>query len=122
MHKVLFIYKGTIGSILACYIKRLYDVMVLEYELDASGILSETALTDVALALIVGQELPDDAFQAIRKQGGNAAIVWLCQDRNNKDIPDASVEKFIFDGTDEWIEFNDVLEKYLKPFHKNIII
>jgi hypothetical protein len=42
MHKILFICKGTIGSILACYIKRIYDVMVLEYELNAADILADT--------------------------------------------------------------------------------
>ena len=74
--------------------------------------------TDIALVLVVSQELPDDVFQTVRKH--NAPIVWLYQDRNNKDIPDAFVEKYICDGTDEWAVFNDVLEKYLKSFHKKI--
>ena len=86
--------------------------------IDPDDILSEAPSTDVALVLVVSQEFHDDVFQAIRKQAGNAPIVWLCQDRNNKDIPDASVEKYICDGTDEWVVFNDVLEKYLKSFQK----
>ena len=92
--------------------------MVLEYELDPGDILSEAPPTDVALVLVVGQEFTDDVFQAIHKQAGNAPIVWLCQDRNNKELPNASVEKYICDGTGEWEVLNDVLEKYLKPFYK----
>jgi len=75
MHKVLFIYKGTIGSILACYFKRLYDVMVLEYELDPADILSDALPTDVALVFVVGQDFPDDVFHAIPKQASNDLFV-----------------------------------------------
>jgi hypothetical protein len=92
--------------------------MVLEYERDPADILSEAQLTDVALVLVVGQEFPDELYHAIGKQAGNAPIVWLCQDRNNKNIPAASLEKYTCDGTDEWEVLNDVLGRYLKPFHK----
>ena len=93
-------------------------MIVLEYELEAKDILPDAPPNDVALVLVVSQEFPDDVFHAIHKQASNAPIVWLCQDRNKKELLDASVEKCICDGTDEWVVFNDVLEKYLKSFHK----
>lgn len=94
--------------------------MVLEYELEPAVIFSDAPPTDVALILVVSQEFPDDVFQAMNKQVGKVPIVWLCQDRNNEELPDALVEKYVCDGTDEWDVFYDVLERYLKAFHNKL--
>lgn len=98
MHKMLFIYNGTIGSILSSYVEKNYRVTVLDFVLDSKDLDSENLIDDIALVLVVGQEFPPDVYTAIRRLSENAPIVWLCQDKNNQELPDKSVQRIVCDG------------------------
>ena len=118
MKSMLFVYNGTVGAILASFIKKHFIVHVFEYGLDAGEFAEDLALNEVnddtVLALVIGQEFPVDVFYAIQRLAGVAVpIVWLCQDQNNHEIPDASVQRHVCNGPDEWLVFTNTLNRYL---------
>jgi hypothetical protein len=104
MKTILFIYKGTVGSILSHYIKP-----------DPADLLADIPKpTDVILILVVSQYFEVDVFNAV-KHISNAPVVWMCQDGNNNEVPASSVKKYIADDTHQWDLFNDILDTHVGP-------
>lgn len=113
----MLIYKGTIGSVLSHYIESRFNVRVLEYEPELEDLLSDES-SDTFLAMVVAQEFPVELFFAVRQRAAGARVIWLCQDRNNQDCPDTLVTKYLCDGINEWLLFNNILNEHLASFGK----
>ena len=118
MPDLIFVYRGTVGSILSHYIQHRYNVTVLEYEPEPADVLHDPPSSHPVLALVAAAEFPAILFEALKQQVCSVPIVWLCQDINNRDLPDTSVLKYSCDGTNEWTVFRDVLRNYLRPYRR----